>query len=327
MNHFTLVSYPSQFQPANPLSPLDDQGASDGTGLLDSQETTSQQPQSLQGRIATALFAGGLPDDGYQINYCGEDEVIVVCKGCARPERVTVRCKHRLCPRCARTRSKKLGKQYEPVMRAMRFPVHLVLTLKNVERIESETFTHIRRCFGRLIRRKLFRSCRGGFYSIETTRKGRGWHVHIHAILDCAYIPVQELSHVWEKITGGSRIVWIEKADPRGLQYVLKYITKVADFVNEPDAVAEYCEAVRGQRLVQTFGKVLYGQTKPDEWVLRCPGCGSEEWEFAGRLSDLLSLSLRDDGMGRWAECLINGGQWRRSASRSLWSNGGFSSD
>jgi len=35
---------------------------------------------------------------------------------------------------------------------------------------------------------------------------------------------------------------------------VLKYITKVADFSDLPEAIEVFCDAVRGARLIQTFG-------------------------------------------------------------------------
>jgi hypothetical protein len=58
---------------------------------------------------------------------------------------------------------------------------------------------------------------RGGFYAIEPIHKGRGWHVHIHAILDADYLPQAELSRLWHEITGDAYIVDIRRVfSPQG---------------------------------------------------------------------------------------------------------------
>jgi hypothetical protein len=85
---------------------------------------------------------------------------------------------------------------------------------------------------------------------------------------------------------------------------VLKYITKVADFCDLPEAVEPFCNAVRGARLIQTFGS-WYGvklddapdPEHPEDWgEMKCT-CGLNMWERMGVFS-------RDDvemnKEGRW---------------------------
>jgi hypothetical protein len=70
---------------------------------------------------------------------------------------------------------------------------------------------------------------------------------------------------------------------------VLKYITKVADFCDLPEAVEPFCNAVKGARLIQTFG-TWYGANfdtdfdpeHMDDWgQMKCT-CGLNHWERTG---------------------------------------------
>jgi hypothetical protein len=70
---------------------------------------------------------------------------------------------------------------------------------------------------------------------------------------------------------------------------VLKYITKVADFGDLPEAVEPFANAVRGARLIQTFG-TWYGvkldtptdAEHPEDWgELKC-SCGCNMWRRMG---------------------------------------------
>jgi hypothetical protein len=71
---------------------------------------------------------------------------------------------------------------------------------------------------------------------------------------------------------------------------VLKYITKVADFSDQPDAIEEFSNATRGARLVQTFGTwygfavdVEFDPNHLDDWGKRPPcACGLNHWEKVG---------------------------------------------
>jgi hypothetical protein len=67
---------------------------------------------------------------------------------------------------------------------------------------------------------------------------------------------------------------------------VLKYITKGSDFVDSPDSVEQFMTAVRGTRMIQTWG-TWYGFKFPDDvndWShLEC-SCGQNKFERQGRL-------------------------------------------
>jgi len=86
---------------------------------------------------------------------------------------------------------------------------------------------------------------------------------------------------------------------------VLKYITKAADFCDLPESVEPFCDAVRGVRLVQTFGTwygfnpdVLFDPEHLEDWgEMKC-SCGLNHWE---RMPGVFSRDdVVMDAAGRW---------------------------
>ena len=82
---------------------------------------------------------------------------------------------------------------------------------------------------------------------------------------------------------------------------VLKYITKVSAFSDLPDAVEEFSNAVRGARLIQTFGTwynvKLDGDANEHDWSeLQC-ACGMNAWK---RMGTFHHADVEMDASGRW---------------------------
>jgi hypothetical protein len=83
---------------------------------------------------------------------------------------------------------------------------------------------------------------------------------------------------------------------------VLKYITKVNDLADLPEAVEPFCDAVKGARLIQTFGSWYGAQIEPEEPIegqadwgkLHCT-CGHNEWKRMGCFS-WLDVEFAEDG-------------------------------
>jgi Replication protein len=103
-----------------------------------------------------------------------------------------------------------------------------------------------------------------------------------------------------------TRVFHIEPVTDRdgAAREVLKYITKVADFGDIPEAVEQFCNAVKGARLVQTFGS-WYGfnletQFDPehmDDWGERKCACGLNHWE---KIGVFYAHDVEMDEAGRW---------------------------
>lgn len=85
---------------------------------------------------------------------------------------------------------------------------------------------------------------------------------------------------------------------------VLKYITKSGDFADLPEAVEPFCDAVRGARLIQTFGS-WYGVKLDDapnpehleDWGQMKCACGLNAWKRLGVFHDR-DVEMGEDG--RW---------------------------
>lgn len=128
---------------------------------------------------------------------------------------------------------------------------------------------------------------------------------------DGAYRPIEGLSErelarraAWN--AKNRRVVDVRPVLDRdgAAREVLKYITKVAAFSDLPEAVEPFCNAVRGARLIQTFGS-WYGvkldeapDTKnPDDWgELHC-ACGCNMWR---RMGVFFRQDIQMDSAGRW---------------------------
>lgn len=170
-------------------------------------------------------------------------------------------------------------------------------------------------------------------------RETKTWHLHCHILFDATCAPPgrrdlfihlkRSMEFEWLRLTGGSDWklkdfdYWFEQTNqPQTKEWnalnrrvidirpvrnrnkaayeVLKYITKVSDFANDPFAVDEFLTAAKGVRLLQTFG-TWYGfkfeRPEKPEAALSC-ACGANQWRRIGRFSvDAVELLPS----GRWA--------------------------
>jgi hypothetical protein len=101
---------------------------------------------------------------------------------------------------------------------------------------------------------------------------------------------------------------------------VLKYITKVADFCDLPEAVEPFCDAVKGTRLIQTFGTwygvsidTVFDPEHLDDWGERKCACGVNHWVRIGILS---RADVEMDECGKWHSLKSLGNLTRGSVPR-----------
>lgn len=169
-------------------------------------------------------------------------------------------CRNRFCVPCARQRGNliasnvlaKLGGQ------PCRF---LTLTLRSRDESLRDLIDQIQRSF-RLLRATdtWNRAVTGGVAFIESKwnpEPGR-WHVHLHAVLQGAWVNKPELEAHWKRITKGSYVCDLQHC-PDSLRvgkYIVKYCAKPYDHSVVLDAVRlhEAIGAFRGRRLFTTFG-------------------------------------------------------------------------
>ncbi len=167
------------------------------------------------------------------------------------------------------------------MVESMTHPKLLTLTLVNKNYLSREDVSGLRRSFSKLMRRKFYKNrILGGLYVIEITNKGRGWNIHLHALIDTlpgnqGFLPQSQISKDWLDITKDSWIVDVRTADnPRkGLSYLLKYFIKPPN-INGKNSI--YNDVLKRSRLIQTFGS-LYG-SRPEKLIMTCEKCGGIYW-------------------------------------------------
>ena len=139
----------------------------------------------------------------------------------------------------------------------------------------------------------------------------RGREMRLKEWRDGGYKPIQGLSEAelaararWN--SANRRVVDLRPVLDRegAAREVLKYITKVAEFCDVPAAVEMFCDAVRGARLIQTFGSWYGAQLDTtfdpqhlDDWgEMKC-ACGLNHWE---RMGVFYRSDVEMDEAGRW---------------------------
>jgi len=213
-------------------------------------------------RVLAAFDRLGIPD--------ARHDSFVACGGHAwvfvdpdNPQVAALRgsnCHDRFCLPCATARShliaRNLGKQLADS--PSRF---LTLTLRTDTEPLRESLDRLYASFTKLRRTSLWRlTVDGGValcelkWSSETSR----WHPHLHCLLVGRYVPRDDLRAAWLKATGDSFILDIRyvKQAARVLSYVTKYASKPFDrsFISVPDRLDEAIAALKGRKLVLTFG-------------------------------------------------------------------------
>lgn len=276
---------------------------------LESRGTTQQQHQALlwakctihKNTIAAKLRMSGRVFEAGNLEKCHSIYTIAVCNGCNRVQKFPNRCDLFYCPECQPRLSQDRKKAVEWWTREVRQPKHVVLTVKNVPNLTKQHVQEVRRWFTKLRRSKFARNWTGGFYSIEVTNEGKGWHVHLHILVDAKWIDAIQLSEAWAKQTNNfGRIVKVK--DARGKDYlaeVTKYCVKGAQLAAwNASEISTFIDSFSGVRTFGVFGSLYGARTKFREFwksvrdskpTCQCGCCSARYYSE----SEFLELDLR----------------------------------
>jgi predicted RNA-binding Zn-ribbon protein involved in translation (DUF1610 family) len=204
--------------------------------------------------------------------------ITLYCSHCGHRLQVQLSCGNRTCPYCRK-------KWYGYHFGALKAHIStwpkvycLTLTLKNIpdKQISRWHVTRLREAFSKL-RYRLKPAILDGYYVIQATNCGAGWHLHMHVLYRGGYVAKAAISQAWCDITKGSYIVDMKLVErwQKALQYLL------SDFRGESRIRAQdyetYNSLFRGSRLVQGFG--VFSKIKL-RVPYRCPDCGHCSWTF-----------------------------------------------
>lgn len=234
------------------------------------------------------LLRGRLRDENEQellakISIC-QQPLKLRCQTCNSVKEVRQRCKRKWCPFCKKQLAAARASEMEFMVERMRWPLFVTLTMRNVSQLSSADVRKLRRAFGKLRHRKLWKSrTRGGVAAVEITNVGNGWHPHLHAVIDCAWLAwktprpgprsrpevwkarcseaAAELGDTWAKLLGQQTAsVKVKRANKATIaKEVVKYTVKSEDLVLSEEPIGDMIRALDSTRLLTTFGQ-LHGQ-------------------------------------------------------------------
>jgi len=147
----------------------------------------------------------------------------------------------------------------------------------------------VKRWFRALRRTKFAKNWIGGFYSLEVTNEGKGWHLHVHALVDAFWIDSFALSGHWQKVTNGmGRIVKVKDArDKQYLAEVTKYAVKGSQLAAwTPEQIKTFIDAFTGVRTFGVFGSLYGKRTEWKAWIAtladhgRTCDCGCKDFRY-----------------------------------------------
>ena len=223
-----------------------------------------------------------------RIDECGIDDVLFRSEEGPRLYRTHCRC--RACPRCDRARRRKLQSQFERRMSIMKRPKFLTLTLKQSNDELSVSVHRIKEAFRRMRACTVWKQLvKGGFWILEIKRNSESaaWNVHLHAIVDAAYLPQEWLSRTWLRHTGDSYVVDIRRAKPSITRYLSKYVTKGSDVDVDGMLLWQFYEAQHRMRDCSTFGNQFgFGAEAASETSIL---------QYCGVVSDILNKARSGD--------------------------------
>ena len=247
---------------------LENRGITSQTGPLWVGGKTAPQQQELwrkqthhKDAIAAKLRVSNMDTEADKLDLCHSYYTVCLCNDCGTVRKFPNRCDLFYCPQCQPGLAHDRRKQVEWWTKTISQPKHVVLTVQNAPDLTRAHIAELMRWFTGLRRRKFCRNWKGGFYSIECTNEGKGWHLHIHALIDAKWIDAPELAIQWQNQTRGmGRIVKVK--DCRQAEYlaeVTKYSVKGAQLASwPPEQVATFIRAFDGKRTFGVFGS-LYG--------------------------------------------------------------------
>lgn len=223
--------------------------------------------------IKSAFLGGTSPEKPENIDLPCYRAITIRCSKCGYDHEVQGYCSDRLCPDCRKRKYWHLYQGYLRILRGKSNLVHLVLTVKNLKYFNKPAIKKIRKEFNQLRKRKIWQSVTGGMYVIQVSEKGKGYHLHLHVIIETkSYLPQSVISKQWRSITGSYVVNIKQVKNQRILRYVLRDFFQ-APRVTDPQLWADIFSRVR---MVHTFGS-WFG-LKLEKYSFVCPKCGNTTW-------------------------------------------------
>lgn len=269
-----------------------------------------KQAETDRAALLERLEAEDADDLSEPLRKCGkEDELTCTC--CGERWQIFKRCNRKWCPACQRALATRASLRYTGICASFQWPIFVTLTAKNWDDLDTDMVRHMRRSLGKLRRLRWWtKSVKGGIAGIEVTNTGKGWHPHLHMVLDCRWLAVSstappthwsadakrtrytqanhEVRDQWSLCLGRKGNVKTKRATPsesgksKGIAAeIIKYSVKGSDLLQCQDPIAPILRMLDGTRLLTSFGSA-YGHLRDWDKVkvpTACNQCGqSGNW-------------------------------------------------
>jgi hypothetical protein len=220
--------------------------------------------------VAAKLREAGMSAEASTLENCHSYYTFVICNECGLTRKFPNRCDLFYCPECGHHLQAHAARQVEWWTKLIHQPKHVVLTIKNIYDLTSGHVDELRKMFGQLRRRKFCRNWDGGFYRIQCTNDGNGWHLHLHILVNAKWIDQDELKQQWLSVTRGFGYI-VKVRDCRAGQYlhiVTQYVAKGSELAAwKPSELVTFIRAFNGRRTFGVFGKLYGARTKFAEFI------------------------------------------------------------
>lgn len=253
-------------------------------------------PESTNRILARAARKARLPRVAERLEECGrgwwawddqpDAHAPILDAATNQPVALLASCNHRLCPRCAPARSRRLGRRLDPLIAAeFKAPAKFVTLTR--ERLAGESpaaaAAALLEAFTRLRRAKIWSGAvRGGFSAVHFSGDDGG-HVHLHAVVDADWLGQDDLLAAWRQrltkrgklVLGATGGVNIQQAASN------ENVTYYALKAQEAHAVAEHhlpelLRWMHGRRWLQVFGSLRGKRISEPKAMRPCAPLGGQ---------------------------------------------------
>lgn len=240
--------------------------------------------------VATKLDKVEMPDEAAKIRNCCQHVTVRTCKGCLDKRCLVNHCDVFYCPKCQSRIARRRKSTVQWWTKLVRQPKHVVLTIRNAERLTDYYIAACKDALRKLRRSKCARGWRGGCWSLEITNEGRGWHVHFHLLVDANWIDTNALATRWAALVHQDFAI-VKVKDVRQSDYlreILKYVAKGSVIASWPaEQLSDFIHSLTGARTFGVFGTLHGAQAdwrraveSMNDANHKCPCCGHTDFQY-----------------------------------------------
>ena len=225
---------------------------------------------ALRNTVTLKLRLNGKHDLANKLDSCHTYQTVRECMGCKDAKIFWNRCENFACCICQPRLSRDREKAVKWWVADIKQPKHVVLTIRNTDILRRPYIAAFKKAWKSLRTSAFAENWNGGFWSLEITNEGKGWHLHMHALIDARWIDAVELAKQWGKRIGQEFGI-VKVVDCRAVDYlseVTKYTVKGTTLAGwTPEEIGQYVTAFEGVRTFGTFGTLYDRRAEYQKWL------------------------------------------------------------